>query len=103
MWVDGVDPEHLCVDIAWMVMLAWLVHCVWVGGNTMSEHNHPAGKYSVKTGNTTEWIVYTWDDFYGCYRESAPTSYYLARLAVGRENCRRKNCAIEGHNHRSEV
>lgn len=48
------------------------------------------------------WIVATWDEHVHAYRLSHEMSYWCARTAVGRENCRHADdglCQAESHNH----
>ena len=50
----------------------------------------------------TGWIVGTWDAHVQAYRLSGELSYWVARVAVGRENCRHANdglCQVASHLH----
>jgi len=48
------------------------------------------------------WIVGSWDARVDCYRVSGELSYWLARLAVGTDNCPHATdgkCQTQSHQH----
>ncbi len=54
--------------------------------------------YMHKQGDS--WVVGIWDNRRKIFRESQGYTYWAARAAVGRENCRNpEKCRIESHNH----
>ena len=51
-----------------------------------------------KQGNG--WIVRRWDENVQCYREGNEVTYWIAKAAVGTDNCRNpKKCTKLTHNH----
>lgn len=55
-----------------------------------------------KQGNG--WIVSTWDESVNCYRESGELTYWVARAAVGSDNCPNpKTCTKPSHHHEDQL
>lgn len=57
--------------------------------------------YMTRWGHN-DYRVSHWDSFIEAYRESAPMSYWMARIVVGEANCRHKTdgkCDKVTHDH----